>query len=81
MTPGLGPTVISRMPGFWPFLMRWGLHDKSIWVPGEVEHYAQHVAHPARARATSQLRRESSEVSARRGPLQSCSGKAARTPS
>lgn len=57
MTPGLGPAVIGRVPGFWPFLMRWGLRDTSIWAPGEVEHYAEHVADPKRARATSQLAR------------------------
>lgn len=57
MTPGLGPAVISKVPGFWPSLMRWGLRDKSIWALGEVEHYAQHVADPPRARATSQLAR------------------------
>jgi len=57
MTPGLGPAVISRVPRFWRFLMRWGLRDKSIWAPGEVDHYVNHVADPQRAQATSQLAR------------------------
>ena len=55
--PGLGPAVVRYCPAFWRFLMRAGMRDKSIWAPGEVEHYAEHVRHPARAEATSQLAR------------------------
>lgn len=57
MTPRLGPAVIRRRPAFWRFLMRAGLRDTSIWAPGEIEHYAEHVRDPSRAEATSQLAR------------------------
>jgi len=57
MTPALGPAVVRRAPGFWPFLMRRGVRTPGTWAPGEVEHYASHVATAPRAEAISRYAR------------------------
>jgi pimeloyl-ACP methyl ester carboxylesterase len=58
ITPGLGPLIQRRIPGFLRLMLRLGVSDPSAtWAPGEREHYAALNQHPARARAQTSMYR------------------------